>query len=76
MKNSRSDAERFARYQAVLDALLAKESFLKEEIHPSFKREDKAFIGRVITELFKDGYLSRNGAVTRSVDKRIKKIRT
>jgi len=45
MKNSRSDAERFARYQAVLDALVAKESFLKAEIHPAFKREDKTFIG-------------------------------
>jgi len=61
MKRPRSDTERFAKYQAVLDVLVEKESFKKADIHPSFKREDKAFIGRVISELVKDGYLSRNG---------------
>jgi DNA repair protein RadC len=62
MKGSRSDSERFARYQAVLDAICAKESFSKSEIYPSFKPEEKAFIGRVISELAKEGYLSQNGA--------------
>ena len=61
MKNSRSDTERFARYQAVLDALVAKESFQKANIYPSFSPEEKAFIGRIISELTKDGYLSQNG---------------
>lgn len=59
---AKSDNERFARYQAVLDALVIEESFKKADIHPSFKPEDKAFIGRVISELVKDGYLSQNGA--------------
>jgi DNA repair protein RadC len=58
---TRSDAERFARYQALVDALLAKESFRKSDIYPSFKPEEKIFIGRVISELTKDGYLSQNG---------------
>jgi DNA repair protein RadC len=62
MKTSRSDTERFARYQAVLDALVAKESFRKSDVYPSFKREEKMFIGRVISELTQDGYLSQNGA--------------
>jgi hypothetical protein len=62
MKGPRSDTERFARYQAALDALLAKESFRKPDIHPSLKREDKAFIGRVISERIQDRYLFQNGA--------------
>jgi len=62
MKGSRSDIERFARYQAVLDALATKESFHKADIYPSFKREEKVFIGRVISELTQDGYLRQNGA--------------
>ena len=59
---ARSDAERFARYQAVVDALLAKESFRKSDIHPSFKPEEKTFIGRIIHDLLQDGYLGQNGA--------------
>ena len=62
MRGSRSDTERFARYRAVLDALVAKESFRKPDIYPSFKPEEKAFIGRIISALNKDGYLSQNGA--------------
>jgi len=58
----KSDAERFARYHAVLDVLALRESFGKADIYPSFKREDKAFIARVISELVKDGYLRQNGA--------------
>ena len=61
MKGSRSDTERFARYQAVVDALIAKNPFRKSEIYPSFKTDEKAFIGRVISELTRDGYLSENG---------------
>jgi DNA repair protein RadC len=58
---AKSDTERFARYQAVVEALIAKNPFRKSEIYPSFKTEDKAFIGRVISELTRDGYLSENG---------------
>jgi DNA repair protein RadC len=62
MRNSRSDSERFALYQTVLDVLVAKERFCKSELYPSFKPEEKTFIGRVVSELSQDGYLSRNGA--------------
>ena len=62
MKGSRSDTERFAKYQAVVDAILAKESFCKSEIYLSFKDDEKPFIGRIIRELVQDGYLSQNGA--------------
>jgi DNA repair protein RadC len=58
---SHSDTERFARYQAIVDALLAKESFQKSDIHSSFEPEEKSFIGRVIRELVQDRYLSQNG---------------
>ena len=58
---ARSDTERFARYQAVIEALVPQESFHKSDIYPSFQLEEKAFIGRVIGELTLDGYLSRNG---------------
>jgi DNA repair protein RadC len=61
MKGSRSDTERFTRYQTVVDTLLTKEIFCKSDIYPSFKPEEKTFIGRVISELTKDGYLSQNG---------------
>jgi DNA repair protein RadC len=61
MKESSSDTERFARYQAVVDAILAKESFRKSDIYPSFKGEEKTFVGRVIRELVQDRYLSQNG---------------
>lgn len=61
----KSDTERFARYQAVLDALVGRESFRKLEIYPSFKPEEKAFIGRAISELGHDGYLSQIGAKSR-----------
>jgi DNA repair protein RadC len=60
-RKSQSDTARFARYQAVLEALIAKESFRKSDIYPSFKPEEKAFIGRVISELTHDGCLSENG---------------
>lgn len=58
---AKSDTERFARYQAVVEALSAKNPFRKSEIYPSFKTDEKPFIGRVISELTHDGYLSENG---------------
>ena len=61
MVKAQSDTERFARYQAVVDALLPQESFHKSDIYPSFQPEEKAFIGRVISELSNDGYLSQDG---------------
>jgi len=44
---ARSDAERFARYQAIVDALLAKEYLHKADLYPSFKPEEKMLIGRI-----------------------------
>ncbi len=60
-RKPRSDAERFSRYQAVVNVLLRKESFYKPDIYAALKNEEKTFIGRVITELFRDGYLTQNG---------------
>jgi len=59
---AKSDAERFARYQAVLDVLVTKDSFQKANLYFSFRPEEKTFIGRVINELAQDGYLSLNDA--------------
>jgi DNA repair protein RadC len=61
MKGSRSDTERFARYRAVVEVLAAKDSFRKPDVYPSFKPEEKTFIGRVIAELARDGYLRQKG---------------
>ena len=57
-----TDTQRFARYQAIVDALLATETFQKADIYPSFPSEERMFIGRVIRELVQDSYLSRNGS--------------
>ena len=54
ISRARSDTERFARYQAVVDALLAKESFRKSDIYPSFQSGEETFIDRVITELTRE----------------------
>ncbi len=60
-----SDTERFARYQSVVNVLLAKDSFHKPDIYEALKDEEKAFIGRVISELVRDGYLTKTGLKTR-----------
>jgi len=59
------DAERFARYQSVVNVLLAKDSFHKPDIYEDLKDEEKAFIGRVISELVRDGYLTTTGLKTK-----------
>jgi DNA repair protein RadC len=61
MKGSRSDTERFARYQGVVEALLRQESFLKHDAYETLKDEEPSFIGRVISELVRDGYLNQDG---------------
>jgi DNA repair protein RadC len=58
---SESDAERFRRYQSVVDVLLAKETFQKKDIYPALGKLKSAFIGKVIGELVKDGYLTQDG---------------
>ena len=61
------DAERFARYQSVVNVLLSKDSFHKPEIYDSLENEEKCFIGRVITELARDGYLTESGSKSKPV---------
>ena len=58
---SQSDAERFRRYQSVIDVLLSKASFQKNDIYLALDEEKPAFIGKVIGELVKDGYLTQDG---------------
>jgi DNA repair protein RadC len=55
------DVKRFARYQSVVNLLLAKDSFNKNDIYEGLKNEKPAFIGRLINELEKDGYLNNSG---------------
>ncbi|MCK4789538.1 MAG: hypothetical protein KAV87_37700 [Desulfobacteraceae bacterium] len=53
---TRTDTERFARYQSVVNLLLTKDSFYKPDIYEALGDEEKAFIGRVINELVQDGF--------------------
>jgi DNA repair protein RadC len=55
------DIKRFARYQFVVNILLAKDSFNKNDIYEGLKDEKPAFLGRVIGELARDGYLTTSG---------------
>ena len=55
------DIERFARYQSVVNVLLNKDSFSKPDIYAGLKDEKPTFIGRVVTELERDGYLTKSG---------------
>ncbi|MBL7225922.1 MAG: DNA repair protein RadC [Desulfobacteraceae bacterium] len=55
------DAKRFSRYQSVIKVLTTKDSFRKPDIYAVLKDEKKIFIGRVISELVRDGYLAENG---------------
>jgi len=60
MKSS-PDEERFARYQSVVNALLARESFKKPDIYKDLSKEQKPFIGKAIGQLVHDGYLIQDG---------------
>ena len=59
------DAKRFARYQSVVHVLLAKDHFQKSDIYEALRNENPAFIGRVISELARDGYLTNSGSKTK-----------
>ncbi len=61
---TRSDKDRFSRYQSVVNFLLAKDSFHKADIYESLKDEKKVFIGRIIEDLMQDGYLTKDGFKT------------
>lgn len=56
-----SDTQRFSRYQSVVTVLSNKESFCRPDIYAELKDEKRIFIGRVINELFRDGYLLETG---------------
>jgi hypothetical protein len=60
-----TDIKRFVRYQSVLNALLAKDSFNKPDTYDALENEKPQFIGRVIAELVKDGYLANSGSRTK-----------
>jgi DNA repair protein RadC len=64
MKNQ-PDVKRFARYQSVINILLIKDSFCKSEIYESLREEKPQFIGRIISDLAKDGYLTNSGSKTK-----------
>jgi DNA repair protein RadC len=59
------DVKRFARYQSVVQVLLEKDSFFKSDIYGILKNEKPQFIGRVIGELVKDGFLTNSGSKTK-----------
>jgi DNA repair protein RadC len=58
------DVKRFLRYQSVIDVLYTKNFFCKPDIYNALKNEKPQFIGRVIGELVKDGYLTNLGTKT------------
>jgi len=60
-----SDADRFKRYQSVVNVLLSNKSFQKPHIYDVLKNEKPVFIGRVIGELIRDGYLTNSGSKTK-----------
>jgi DNA repair protein RadC len=64
MKNQ-PDVKRFARYQSVINIMLIKDSFCKSEIYESLKEEKPQFVGRIISDLVKVGYLTNSGSKTK-----------
>ncbi len=56
------DVKRFTRYQSVVNVLLENHSFDKPKIYEALKNEKPQFIGRVIRELIKEGYLINSGS--------------
>lgn len=59
------DVKRFIRYQSIVNLLMANDSFHKRDIYKAQKNEKPQFIGRVIGELMKDGYLANSGSKTK-----------
>jgi len=62
---AQSDVQRFMRYQIVVGALLAKDSFQKSDVNNALKDVKRVFVGRVIGELLRDGYLIQAGPKAR-----------
>lgn len=62
-----SDAKRFSRYRSVIDVLTPIDTFSKQDIYEALKDEEKTFIGRLINQLVRDGYLNENGRKSKPV---------
>ncbi len=60
------DVKRFAGYQSIVNVLMESDSFNKPDIYKAIKNEKPQFIGRIISELVKDGYLTNSGSKTKS----------
>jgi len=58
------DVKRFARYQSIVNVLMQNDSFIKPDIYKAIKNEKPQFVGRVISELVKDGHLNNSGSKT------------
>jgi len=58
---SMPDEKRFVRYQSVVNILLHRDSFRKSDIYNILNAEQKPFVGKVIGELVRDGYLAQTG---------------
>jgi hypothetical protein len=60
-----ADTDRLARYRAVMDVLLACNRFHKNDVRSKVTRENAALVGRIMTELLRDGFLEKTGPVER-----------
>jgi DNA repair protein RadC len=59
------DTVRFLKYQSVVNVLSLKDSFNRSEIYEVLKDQKPHFIGRVIGDLVRDGYLTSAGQKTK-----------
>jgi len=59
------DVKRYARYQSIVNVLMESDAFNKQDIYKVIKNEKPQFIGRIIAELVKDGYLTYSGPKTK-----------
>ena len=59
------DVKRYARYQSIVNVLMESDAFNKQDIYKVIKNEKPQFIGRIIAELVKDGYLTNSGPKTK-----------
>ncbi len=64
--SAQSDVKRFRRYQSIVTVLTGIDSFNKPDIYKAIKSEKPQFIGRIIGELVKDGYLANSGSKTKA----------
>jgi len=56
------DSKRIQRYQRMILALPEDKPFRKPDIFEALKEEHPVYIGRVINELVRDGFLKKSGA--------------